>query len=55
MSCISCGRPAPGPLPPDSIAHIARPKPRATLGGAREVLCLVCQWWAAEAGGVIAC
>lgn len=43
-SCVACGRPHPGPVPADSIAAITAPRMRATLGGHRERLCLVCQW-----------
>ncbi len=53
MTCAACGRPAPGPLPPDSIAHIRRPRLRPVLDGDQEIVCLRCFWWLAEVAGIV--
>lgn len=53
MTCLACGRPEPGPLPPDALASICGPKERAIPFAGRELLCLRCQMWAATQVGIV--
>jgi hypothetical protein len=54
MTCAVCGRPDPGPVPPDSLAAIAAPRMRPTIvDGKWEPLCLRCLWSAALTAKVI--
>lgn len=53
MTCKACGRPEPGPLPPDALAVIVGPKERPVIGGGWEDMCWNCFIWQASVGRVI--
>lgn len=52
-ACVICGKEPAGPVPRDSIAAIAGPQVRPTIGGGEEPICFKDWMWSAVEAGII--